>query len=138
MTTSYEERLRSALAPQNREEHAVIDYIVTVAPSQLSTIVELVERRTRTAARAGRMHVAHLALDHWLPEPVAPPDAYDVMESYAAGADPAAGTVPEAHEDPAAAIGLAYDRGWTEAVAYCREQQERGLDPELWSIEPPR
>jgi hypothetical protein len=131
-TRERREQLARALRPQNIDENALIDYLAAVVREQHPTLIGMLERRTRTAARAGRMHVAQLALEHWLPEPVAPPDAYDVMEDYAAG------TVPEPYEDSATAIGLAYDRGWNEAVTYCREQQERGLDPELWSVEPLR
>lgn len=156
-THEHRAQLARALRPQNVGEHTLVDYLAAVVREQHPTFVQVLERRVRTAARAARMHVAQLALDHWQPDVASPPDAVATMEHYASGGDPAAGIEPEQmaasaaeyqrgfgagieharrlaseHEDVPTAIALAYDRGWREAVQHCREQQLRGLDPELW------
>jgi hypothetical protein len=155
---SYGERLRRALKPQTEAEHQTVDYLAAVTKLQASTVLGVIERRTRTARRYGQMHVAQRVLAYWEPNMSASPTEITDMEFLATGGDPSTGTADDdlheitarafkrgfatgltharaEHEDPAA-TGRAYDRGWNEAVAYCRAQQERGLDPELWDDRP--
>lgn len=88
------EQLAAALHPETAAEHNLIDYLAAIVDEQHATLVGLIERRVRAASRAARIHVAQIALAHWLPEPTSPPDAYDVMEEYAAGRNPMTGADP--------------------------------------------
>lgn len=156
MEPTYADRLRDALRPQTEPEHMTVNYLSAVTKLQAETLLGMIERRRRTAVRAARMHVARLALDGWKPDLGSPPDATATMEHLASGGDPEAGIEPEQvaasaveyqrgfnagiehaagveqYEDVRTAVSLAYDRGWREGIEHAREQQLRGIDPELW------
>jgi hypothetical protein len=120
------EQLAHTLRPQNIGENAVVDYLATVVREQHSTFVGMVERRTRTTARAARMHLAEQVLMHWQPDVASPPDTVAVMERYASGADPAAGTEPEQMAGSAAD----YQRGFGAGIEHALAQQLADTEPE--------
>jgi hypothetical protein len=150
-------RLRAAFHPAMADEHRIVDWLLSnLTPNEADVWSEMVERRTRTAARAARMGVAQQTRDYWKPAAGSPVDIVAKFEHYAKGGDPVAGAEPEQmaaaaadyqrgfnagvehaagvenYEDVRTAVGLAYDKGFTEGIAHAREQQLRGIAPELW------
>jgi hypothetical protein len=109
---TYAERLRAALRPQTEPEHRTCDYLAAVTKLQATTLLEMIERRVRTTARAARMDVAELAVEFTRLAPGSPPDIMARLEHYASGGGD--------DDDLALMLAESYERGWREGVEHGR------------------
>jgi hypothetical protein len=87
-TPERREQLARALKPQTEAEHQLVDYLAAVVREQHPTFVGMVERRVRTARRAGVMATAQRTLGLWEPSASAGPTEVTEMEHLASGGDP--------------------------------------------------
>ena len=120
-THEHRAQLAHLLKPQTEAEHQTADYLAAVTKLQAPTLVDMIERRIRTARRYGQMHVAQRVLAYWEPSMSASPTEVADMEFLATGGDPSTGTTDDNVREVAE---QAFKRGFAAGAAHARAERD--------------